>query len=588
MATEDHTLGSDPSGSGSKARTSTVRRRLVFGFVIAVALAIAASIGFAARDGSRIAREVRAGRATFRSILSGGISAHGDLRTATAAATRSIDAADAHARRSVWIGFWSHVPVLGEPARWVRGATGAISRLAHVADSVVGQVEPQLDTARDPANRLRLLNTIAAEFGRLRAAVDAVDIPGTGWFVPQVDSADAELRRDLARLRRAVDDGAIASRGLHAFLQGPTKYVVLAANNAEMRAGGMVLQAGLLRAANGRLEAGPFRSTGDIKLKKAVDVPPEIQRLYGWLDPGREWRNTNSSPDFPEVAPVFVRMANSILRSPADGALQIDVPALAALLKIIGPVEVEGRSYNAANVSRLVMHDLYQQFGADQHQRQRQFSALATQTFKALTDRRWDARVLIQTLSRAAHGRHLMFWSSDPSEQAMWRRLGVDGSLRQDGLMITIQNHGGNKLDWFLRPSMSITTQKKTDGFTRVTLDIHIANPSPVGEAQYIEGDGSIVPVGGYRAFVAAYLPGWATNVDLTGAPTIVFGPDGPMRVVGTRVDIPHGGVKDIRIAFDAPPHASIELLPSGRVPGMPVRLRGRTYTDGVRRLLEI
>jgi len=542
----------------------------------------------AARDGLRVSHQIRTGRAKFRSILSGGITGHSDLRSATAAGTRSIDAGDRRARGSVWIGFWSHVPVLGEPARWVRSATAAVSKLAHVAGSVVGQVEPQLDSARDPAARLHLLDTITAEFGRLRAAVDAIDLPGPGWFIPQVDSADRELRRDLARLRRAVDDGAVASHGLHSFLKGPTKYVVLAANNAEMRAGGMILQAGLLRAAGGKLDAGPFRSTGDIRLPRAVPVPPEIDRLYGWLDPGREWRNTNSSPNFPVVAPVFVRMANTILRSPADGAVQIDVPALAALLKIIGPVEVSGRRYDASNVERLVMHDLYQRFGADQERRQHEFSALATATFRALTDRHWDARVLIQTLSRAARGRHLLFWSSEAAQQDMWRRLGVDGSLARDGLMITIQNQGGNKLDWFLRPSMSISTAKKSDGYTRVTVDVHIDDPAPVGEAPYIVGTGSIVPVGGYRAFVAAYLPGWATNVDLSGGATIVFGPDGPMRVVGTRIDIARGDTKDIRVAFDAPPGASIELLPSGRVPAVPVRFRGRVHTDGVRRTFQI
>jgi hypothetical protein len=234
------------------------------------------------------------------------------------------------------------------------------------------------------------------------------------------------------------------------------------------------------------------------------------------------------------------------------------------------------------------MHDLYQRFGSDQEQRQREFSQLATRTFQALTQRRWDPRVLIGTLSNAARGRHLLFWSSRPVEQAMWRRLGVDGALDRNGLMITIQNHGGNKLDWFLRPTVSVSTRRKADGYTRLTLVVRIADPAPAGQDSYIEGDGSIVPVGDYRAFVAAYLPGWATNVDIVGGPTLVFGPDGPMRVVGTRIDIPRSGAKEIRIAFDAPPGARMVLIPSGRVPAVPVRFRGRVHTDGVRTLLAI
>src|SRR5207248_3108770 len=126
------------------------------------------------------------------------------------------------------------------------------------------------------------------QFARLRDAIDQVHLPSTGWFMPPVDSADAQLRAELTRVRRAIDDIGVDARGLRSFLAGPTTYVVLASNNAEMRAGGMVLQAGILNANGGDIAAGSFKSTSDLTLKKTVDVPPEIQALYGWLDPGKD------------------------------------------------------------------------------------------------------------------------------------------------------------------------------------------------------------------------------------------------------------------------------------------------------------
>src|SRR5439155_16885371 len=236
--------------------TSRRRRLFRFGLIAAFLVIIGATAALAARDGLRVERDVRAGRATFRALLGRGLSSQENMQTQTAAGTRLLESADARAHSSVWIGGWSHVPVLGQPARWVRGATDAIVKLARVANDVVAQVEPRLNTARDPQGRLRLLDSISAEFAPLRAAVDAARIPASGWFVPPVVSADAQLRRELGRLRRAADGGAVASRGLHSFLQGPTTYLVLAANNAEMRAGGMVLQAGLLRAIGGRVSTG--------------------------------------------------------------------------------------------------------------------------------------------------------------------------------------------------------------------------------------------------------------------------------------------------------------------------------------------
>jgi len=527
---------------------------------------------------------VQAGRTAFKAVLRDGLTSGTDLRTETASGVRRFEAADARSRRSVWIGVWSRIPVLGQPAKWLRGATAATVHIAHEASAVIDQVEPQLDTARDPAGRLALLDTMSARFDRLRAAVDAVEIPAPGWFLPPVDAADRELRGELARMRSGLENGAIAARGLHSFLAGPTSYLVLAANNAEMRAGGMVLQVGVLRTLGGRVGTGAFVSTGDLVLKSPVPLPTEIQRLYGWLDPGSEWRNTGSSPNFPAVAPIYADMSRRTLLGKVDGAIQLDVPGLRALLEVVGPVTVGGRSFDASNVERLIMHDLYTKFGTDQIQRRHEFSKLGRATFRALTTRGWDPRVLIKALTKSAAGRHLMLWSNRPLEQEAWRRLGVDGSLERNGLMVTIQNHAGNKLDWFLRPSVDVQEKKLKDGFTRVTLEIHIPNPTPPKESIYVLGDGAIVPPGAYRALVAAYLPGWATNVEITGTPTLLFGQDGRMRVIGGRLDIAAGATVIVRVAFDAPPNARADLLPSGRFRPIKFRVAGRVLDDDSRR----
>jgi hypothetical protein len=164
----------------------------------------------------------------------------------------------------------------------------------------------------------------------------------------------------------------------------------------------------------------------------------------------------------------------------------------------------------------------------------------------------------------------------------------VDGGLDRDGLMITVQNHTGNKLDWFLRTNVKMSTKQIAGGYTRVTLDIEIIDDVPSGEPDYILGDGSIVPVGGYRAMVAAYLPGWASNEEISGAPTILYGPDGPMRVMGTRVDVLRGGKTSFKVAFDAPPGHHIELLPSGRFFPTPIHVDGKVYSEDSGRSIPI
>jgi uncharacterized protein DUF4012 len=583
VTTEVRAPSPQPTTQTAPAPSQDERRRLSRPRIalLLFVVALAASIGLAARDGLRVARDVRAARAAFHQLLDTGLSSDGDMRSQAAKGASLFHAANLRAHRSRWIGIWSHVPVFGQPARWLRGATDATDMLAREASDVVSEVEPRLSSARDPAGRIALLDAIGAEFSRLRAAAGAVEIPRPGWLLPPVNSADRELRNELARLRTALEDGAVASRGLRSFLAGPTSYVVLAANNAEMRAGGMILQAGVLHASGGSVATDPFHSTGDIPPSSEVAAPGEIERLYGWLDPGREWRNTGSSPNFPVVAPMYVSMASRTPLGKVDGALQLDVPGLRALLEVVGSVKVRGRVYNATNVERLVMHDLYVEFGPEQFARRHEFSRLGRATFRALGARHWDPRAFISALAKAAEGRHLMLWSSRPAEQEAWRRLGVDGSLARDGMMITIQNHAGNKLDWFLRSSVEITKEKKDLDFTRVTLHVRLDEPAaPAKEPAYIVGDGSIVPAGGYRALVAAYLPGWATNVKIDGAPTLLYGPDGPMRVSGTRVDVPAGGSTSFDISFDAPAGAHLVLLPSGRFFPTTIRVDGRTYAE--------
>jgi len=248
-----------------------------------------------------------------------------------------------------------------------------------------------------------------------------------------------------------------------------------------------------------------------------------------------------------------------------------------ALLQVVGPV---GR-YNAANVEQLLLHDQYAHFGAEQVERRQEFSHLAEATFKALNDRPWDVVRLARALRDAARGRHLMAWSRRPVEQAAWQRLQMDGALDGHGLMLTVQNQTGNKLDWFVKPQMALSDERLARGWRRVHLRISIANPTPAGEPPYIAGDGTLVPPGTDRALVAVYLPGWATNVEMPGRTVAIVGPDGPMRVIGARVDIARGAAVQIDVTFDAPPgEQQIVLLPSGRARAVPLRDGARWFSD--------
>lgn len=573
-------LPASPSGRRRK------RVRVLLLVVVAFVLAWAALVLV---DAFAVAHDLRAGRAAFAALTDEGFTGSGRLTAEARRGSALLAKADRRARKSVWLGALSKIPIAGRPARWLRSASRSVAELGAEAAISVARIEPRLDASGDPAARLQLLELLETETTRLRRLVDGVRLPSTGGFLPPVSSADRELRNDLTRLKRTLADGSVAVHGLRGFLSGPSTYVVLAANNAEMRAGGMVLQVGVLKATNGRLQAGGFRSTGEVVLDDPVPLPAELESLYGWLSPGTEWRNVGSSPNFPATAPIYAAMAQRSGLSRVDGALQIDVLGVRALLEVIGPVEVDGRRYDAANVERLLMHDLYVAYGDEQLERHHEFSRLAAEAFRVLAEGGADLADLARAVRSSAAGRHLMAWSNRPAEQEAWRRLGLDGPLERDGFMVTIQNHGGNKLDWYIRPSVKLAVEHPAGRFRRVRATIRIDNRTPLGQPIPVAGDGSIVKKNGYRAFVAVYLPGWATNVEFVGRKALVVGTDGAMRVVATRLDILRGESMEVELFFSVPPDEErMVLLPSARAVPVPFRIGDRTTNDATRRSVTV
>lgn len=584
-------MASDLEGASQAAspRRRARRRRRLFIPLAIFACAAAILLGLALIDAGRAAREVRAGRAAFTRLFDEGLFAQGELAPSASNGARHFDAAANLVKNSRWLDAWARVPALGRPARWLKSATRTTATLARQAAVSVTRIEPGLDTLADPKARLLFLARLERELKTLRSAVASIRLPPAGGFLPPVDAAERELTKDISRLRRALDDGVVALNGLQSFLGGPSTYAILAANNAEMRAGGMVLQVGVLEASGGSIRSAGFRSTGDLTLRKPVPLPEEFQALYGWLAPDIEWRNVGSSPNFPAVAPVYAAMAERSGLGRVDGALQIDVAGLRALLQVVGPVSVAGTQFRPDNVERLIMHDLYARYRGSQPERRQELSRLAGATIQALNERRWEPTLLLRALRSATRGRHLIAWSRRPIEQESWRRLGIDGSLDRDGLMLTVQNHTGNKLDWFLRTSMDLRVERRRGAWRRVHLSIRIVNPTPRGEPRYIAGDGSLVPPGAHRALVAVYLPGWATNVEMPGRKVVLVGPDGPSRVIGTRLDIARGSSAEIEIVFSIPPEMHrMVLLPSARAAPVTVVIGGLRLKDDVRRSLRL
>ncbi len=391
---------------------------------------------------------------------------------------------------------------------------------------------------------------------------------------------------DDARTRLA--DAAAVSAVTATILQGPQSYLVLAANNAEMRAGsGAFLDIGTATTADGTVQLGGLGPSGALTLPVgAVTATGDLERNWGWLLPGVDFRNLGVTPQFDVTAPLAVRMWQAATGQLVDGVIAIDVVGLQQILSATGPVEVNGQSIGAGNVESYLLHDQYAGLTDSTLgivDRQDELGALASAVLRQLQGESTDLRSLASAVTGAVAGRHLMVWSSTPAAQAAWVASGVSGAIAPDSLAVTVINRGGNKLDQYLPVSVGVGTRPSGTG-TEVTVTTTLENRTPDGQSQVIAGPYPGLPVsyGAYTGIIAENLPAAASDITLAGAgPLSAKGGEGPTWLIAAPFTLTQGATRTVVVRFHLPtPHGSMIVVPSARIPAEQWTAGGRTFSD--------
>jgi hypothetical protein len=179
------------------------------------------------------------------------------------------------------------------------------------------------DAGGDPAKRVVLLDTVLDELDRIEDVIAEVDDPAGGSLVRPLASARRQLVDELHRAPQRLDEARFYVEGLRRLLVGPSRYLVLAANNAEMRGGaGMPLSGGVVSIANGDIEFGEFRQLAYQRIgEPPVRYPKSWESTYYRWRFGRSFPETAVSPSFPVTAPMYQAMGESLGFGPVDGVL---------------------------------------------------------------------------------------------------------------------------------------------------------------------------------------------------------------------------------------------------------------------------
>jgi len=537
--------GTEAGGRGTEVRRPSRRpvrqrrRRLlrVGGGLLLLVMAVA--VGVAVHDVAAARRHLVSARTTLAQALSRTsaletVSGRAATAQALDAALGQVSAAEGTINRSLPLRAARLVPLLSRQHRGLTRLVGD-SRAALVAGRVLlTQVSGLAEQGKVIGAQVPL-PAVAAMESSVRSAGSTIAVlsrPGGGLWGPL-----GRARRDFNRLadstgRRLLGDAdslGVAQRLMGG--AGNRRYFVALENNAEMRDQGAVLSYAIVTFDHGRVqvtEQGPILTpvqvpgqnpTASLLLKSPAPtaIPAGTAAVFGSTFPTQTWQSVNTTADFAWSSQAMVAMYHQATGQRVDGVVALDVPALSALLDVVGPVSIPGlaQPISAANAATVVLRDLYAAYAPDQQiVRKELLSAVVTEVVNRLKTSTFDPVPLAQQLATAALGGHMRLWSADAGEEQVLERNQIAGGPAVISptrtFHVAVENRTATKLDYYVGTTTKQDIAITAAGTAIIATTIEVHNGAPVGaKPSYAlgpDGFGTKKP-GEYGAWVLMWGP---------------------------------------------------------------------------------
>jgi Protein of unknown function (DUF4012) len=573
------------------ASRNPLRRRVLIGLA-AAGLIIGLVALFAALDLLRIRHDLQHGQQTLSALDFASVDEHGGITPVATSAADDLHRAAHRASSSPWLSVLSHVPIVGRQVRAVRDLTAAADRVGQFGKTTATNVQQALDEAATagPSGRVHLVDSLSAEAGDLEHNLRTVDVGSGSWLLPPLSSARRDLVRHLDKAVSRLDDGQSTLATLRAFLVGPRRYLILGGNNAEMRSMGIATTSGVATIDNGTVQVGDFLESGLTAIRNpGVALPEGWDWMYGYLDPGSAYSNMVASPNFPLDADVAARVSSLNVHGPVDGVIYVDTVSLQALLSVVGPVTVDDITYDETNAARILINENYVRFSQpDQTSRRDAQGKVAKAIFDALNTRHVSLIKLAAKLQSLAKQRHLAAWSHNPAEEQLWTDVGADGARSPNDVLVSSQELGTSKLDFYVTEAITAHTVAEGD-HRRVELSVSLTNPSGHPSSPYIDGGSMYALPGEYGFYLTVFLPQDAFDIVRNDPSWCCWAQDGVVQVTAFIAKAPEGTTRTINVSFALPAdQTKINVVPSARLRPAVWSWDGQTFSDLVPRTMDL
>ena len=437
-----------------------------------------------------------------------------------------------------------------------------------------------------PAEGIRALEAdVRATARRIRGLVRSP----AGLWGPVRDARRA-FDEVAASTADRLDDGSETMRAVLTFAGagGDRRHLIALQNNAEMRDQGMVLQYAVATFSGGRLGFERNGSVADLQLDgpAPTPVPEGTQKVFGFLRPTQLWQSVNATADFAFSGRAMSDMFRQATGTPVDGVIAIDVPGLAAVLAVVGPVQVPGLAepVTAENAGRVLLHDLYQGLPpvADVSGRRERLGEVTRALIDRLTQGSYDLVRLGRVLGESARGGHLRLWSAVGEEEEVFERSGIGGSpagrTPERTFHLAVENRTATKLDYFVQPRVrqEVDVTRGGDAVVRTFVVLHNLAPPGQAPSYQLGPDANTENPGDYLAWLLLWAPpqarqaGGVAESGLLLSERVVLAPAGQTREILVTTVIPDA-VRDGRL--------ELRLVPQARL--VPVGLEVRLNASG-------
>lgn len=353
------------------------------------------------------------------------------------------------------------------------GATVAPDKLINrgrIELGVLHSVEPQL-------------SELSGKAKNIDAQAQAIPKPA---YLSVIANARDELQVQTSRLARLLTDAAIAARIAPSMLgaDGPRTYLMAFQTNAEARGtGGLVGAFALLRFVDGAPSLDTLTTNLELHGAKAtVDLGPEFNKVYKWMNPYTDFRNTNVSAHFPYAAAIWSSMWEEKSGTKVDGVIALDPTALSFILGANGPVTLpDGELITSNNVVELTQSTSYIRYptAADQLARKEYLQTIAREVARSVTVSLNSPRKLLDALGEAAGEGRIAVWSASPNEQALLEETPLAHIVPEDAApyaQVVINNLSGTKMDYYLQRDIEYEADTCDGAFRNSTVTVRLTN----------------------------------------------------------------------------------------------------------------